>query len=187
MPRLNADTRHPVTFTLNGREVSGLAEPRLLLSDFLRHEIGATGTHVGCEHGVCGACTVQIDGRLARSCLALAVQTHGADVRTVEGLSQDGGRTLSVLQEAFREHHGLQCGFCTPGFLMSLDALLRTRPDASEDDIREVLSGHLCRCTGYAPILTAALAARDRLLAERDASGEDNAPDAGDKETMTHA
>lgn len=165
MPRLNADTRHRVAFTLNGRPVSGQAEPRMLLSDFLRHEIGATGTHLGCEHGVCGACTVQIDGGLARACLALAVQTEGADVRTVEGLSPDAGATLSILQEAFREHHGLQCGFCTPGFLVTLDALFRDDPRASEAHIREMLSGHLCRCTGYAPIIKAALAAQATLLA----------------------
>ncbi len=165
MPRLNADTRHRVAFTLNGGPVSGQAEPRMLLSDFLRHEIGATGTHLGCEHGVCGACTVQIDGGLARACLALAVQTEGADVRTVEGLSPDGGATLSILQEAFREHHGLQCGFCTPGFLVTLDALFRDDPRASEAHIREMLSGHLCRCTGYAPIIKAALAAQETLLA----------------------
>jgi 2-furoyl-CoA dehydrogenase 2Fe-2S iron sulfur subunit len=165
MPRLNADTRYRVAFTLNGRPVSGQAEPRMLLSDFLRHEIGATGTHLGCEHGVCGACTVQIDGGLARACLALAVQTEGADVRTVEGLSPDGGATLSILQEAFREHHGLQCGFCTPGFLVTLDALFRDDPRASEAHIREMLSGHLCRCTGYAPIIKAALAAQATLLA----------------------
>ncbi|MDB5689025.1 MAG: coxS [Sphingomonas bacterium] len=165
MPRLTADRRHPVSFTLNGKRVSGQAEPRMLLSDFLRHEIGATGTHLGCEHGVCGACTVQIDGGLARACLALAVQTEGAEVRTVEGLSPDGGATLSVLQNAFREHHGLQCGFCTPGFLVTLDALFRNEPHASEDRIREMLSGHLCRCTGYAPIIKAALAAQATLLA----------------------
>lgn len=165
MPRLTADTRHRVSLTLNGRPVSGQAEPRMLLSDFLRHEIGATGTHLGCEHGVCGACTVQIDGGLARACLALAVQTDGAAVRTVEGLSPDGGATLSILQDAFREHHGLQCGFCTPGFLVTLDALFRDHPDASEEHIREMLSGHLCRCTGYAPIIKAALAAQAALRA----------------------
>ncbi len=165
MPRLTADTRHPVSFTLNGSTVSGHAEPRMLLSDFLRHEIGATGTHLGCEHGVCGACTVQIDGGLARACLALAVQTEGTEVRTVEGLSPDGGATLSILQEAFREHHGLQCGFCTSGFLVTLDAVFRDDPHASENHIREMLSGHLCRCTGYAPIIKAALAAQAKLLA----------------------
>jgi 2-furoyl-CoA dehydrogenase 2Fe-2S iron sulfur subunit len=162
MPRLSADRRHPVTLKHNGRTVRGEAEPRMSLTDFLRHEIGATGTHVGCEHGVCGACTVLIDGQTARACLALAVQVDGSDVKTVEGLEEKPGR-LGVIQEAFREHHGLQCGFCTPGFLMTLDALFRERPDADEDLIRETLSGHLCRCTGYAPIMRAALAARDRL------------------------
>jgi 2-furoyl-CoA dehydrogenase 2Fe-2S iron sulfur subunit len=157
MPRLIADKRHPVTFTLNGHTVSGDAEPRMLLSDFLRQVLGATGTHVGCEHGVCGACTVQIDGSLTRSCLTLAVQAEGAEVRTVEGLAT--GAELSPLQQSFRKHHGLQCGFCTPGILMSLDALLRDKPDADEAAIREHLSGHFCRCTGYAPILRAALAA----------------------------
>jgi 2-furoyl-CoA dehydrogenase 2Fe-2S iron sulfur subunit len=158
MPRLTAATPHRVRFTLNGRPVSGSAEPRLLLSDFIRHVIGATGTHVGCEHGVCGACTVQIDGVPARSCLTLAVQADGTDIRTVEGLAPAAGR-LSTLQNAFRENYGLQCGFCTPGILMSLDALLRDQPDANEAQIREYLSGHLCRCTGYGSIVKAALAA----------------------------
>ncbi len=158
MPRLNAAALHRVSFTLNGRAVSGQAEPRMLLSDFLRHVLGATGTHVGCEHGVCGACTIQIDGVPARSCLSLAVQAEGADIRTVEGLAPAPDR-LSPLQIAFRENYGLQCGFCTPGILMSLDALLRDRPDATEPEIREFLSGHLCRCTGYVSIVKAALAA----------------------------
>ena len=158
MPRLSAKSQHRVNFTLNGRAVSGHAEPRMLLSDFFRHVLGATGTHVGCEHGVCGACTVQIDGVPARSCLTFAVQVEGADIRTVEGLAPAADR-LSPLQNAFRENYGLQCGFCTPGILMSLDALLRDRPDATEPDIREFLSGHLCRCTGYTTIVKAALAA----------------------------
>jgi 2-furoyl-CoA dehydrogenase 2Fe-2S iron sulfur subunit len=169
MPRLSGDRRHPVSFTLNGRPVSGEAEPRLLLSDFLRHVLGATGTHVGCEHGVCGACTVQVDGRPARACLTLAVQADGADIRTVEGLAPAPDR-LSVLQESFREHHALQCGFCTAGILMSLDALLREQPDAPEAAIREMLSGHLCRCTGYAPIMKAALAAQEKLRAAKEES-----------------
>jgi 2-furoyl-CoA dehydrogenase 2Fe-2S iron sulfur subunit len=164
MPRLTAAARHRVHITLNGRTVEGDAEPRLLLSDFLRHTLGATGTHVGCEHGVCGACTVQIDGEPARACLTLAVQVDGADIRTVEGLAPALDR-LSVLQECFREFHGLQCGFCTPGILMSLDAFLRQHPDASELELREMLSGHLCRCTGYVPILRAALSAQQRLNA----------------------
>ena len=158
MPRLTASSPHRVSFKLNGRAVSGEAEPRMLLSDFIRHVLGATGTHVGCEHGVCGACTVQIDGVPARSCLALAVQVEGADIRTVEGLAPTADR-LSPLQNAFRDNYGLQCGFCTPGILMSLDALLDERPDVSETEIREFLSGHLCRCTGYASIVKAALAA----------------------------
>ena len=165
MPRLSAGRRHTVSFTLNGATVSGEVEPRMLLTDFLRHVIGATGTHVGCEHGVCGACTVQIDGEPARACLTLAVQVQGSDVRTVEGLAPAPDR-LSILQECFREHFGLQCGFCTPGILMSLSALLRDRPRASEEEIRACLAGHLCRCTGYVPILRAALAARQRIEEE---------------------
>ncbi len=154
--------RHAIAFTLNNRPVSVTAEPRTLLVDIIRHGLGATGTHVGCEHGVCGACTVQIDGEPARSCIMLAVQAEGADIRTVESLTPEPGR-LSVLQECFRDHHALQCGFCTPGILMSLDALLRARPDATANEIRVMLGGHLCRCTGYAPILRAALAAQQRL------------------------
>jgi 2-furoyl-CoA dehydrogenase 2Fe-2S iron sulfur subunit len=167
MPRLSAKSQHRVNFTLNGRAVSGHAEPRMLLSDFIRHVLGATGTHVGCEHGVCGACTVQIDGVPARSCLTFAVQVEGADIRTVEGLAPAADR-LSPLQNAFRENYGLQCGFCTPGILMSLDALLRDRPDATEPEIREFLSGHLCRCTGYTTIVKAALAAARQRREEAD-------------------
>jgi 2-furoyl-CoA dehydrogenase 2Fe-2S iron sulfur subunit len=158
MPRLTASLSHRVSLRLNGRTVSGEAEPRMLLSDFIRHVLGATGTHVGCEHGVCGACTIQIDGVPARSCLALAVQVDGSDIRTVEGLAPTADR-LSPLQNAFQENYGLQCGFCTPGILMSLDALLDERPEVDETEIREFLSGHLCRCTGYASIVKAALAA----------------------------
>jgi 2-furoyl-CoA dehydrogenase 2Fe-2S iron sulfur subunit len=166
MPRLTAGSPHRVSFRLNGRAVSGEAEPRMLLSDFIRHVLGATGTHVGCEHGVCGACTVQIDGVPARSCLALAVQVEGADIRTVEGLAPTADR-LSPLQNAFRDNYGLQCGFCTPGILMSLDALLDERPDVSETEIREFLSGHLCRCTGYASIVKAAVAAARQRREDR--------------------
>jgi 2-furoyl-CoA dehydrogenase 2Fe-2S iron sulfur subunit len=162
MPRLAAGARHPVRFELNGRQVAGEAEPRMLLTDFLRHVLGATGTHVGCEHGICGACTIEIDGALARACLTLAVQADGARLRTVEGLAPEPGR-LSVLQEAFRRHHALQCGFCTPGILMSLDGFLRENPDADEAAIRDLLSGHLCRCTGYVPVVAAALDAAQRL------------------------
>jgi 2-furoyl-CoA dehydrogenase 2Fe-2S iron sulfur subunit len=162
MPRLNASTLHPVSFRLNGRDVTVQAESRMLLSDLLRQVVGATGTHVGCEHGVCGACTVQIDGEPVRACLTLAGQIEWADVRTVEALAPSPGR-LSVLQEAFRTNFALQCGFCTAGILMSLDALFAREPDADEDAIRDQLSGHLCRCTGYAPIVKAALAARTSL------------------------
>ena len=162
MPRLSADARHRVAFVLNGRPVEGQAEPRLLLTDFLRHVLGMTGTHVGCEHGVCGACTIEVDGVPARACLMLAVQADGATLRTVEGLAPEPGR-LSVLQQAFRRHHALQCGFCTPGILMSLDYYLRDNPDPQEEDIRIFLTGHLCRCTGYVPIVAAALDAAARL------------------------
>ncbi|MCY3673141.1 MAG: (2Fe-2S)-binding protein [Alphaproteobacteria bacterium] len=141
--------------TVNGEAVDAAAEPRLLLSDFLRHTLGLTGTHVGCEHGVCGACTVLIDGRPARSCLAFAVQCEGAEVVTVEGLEE------GVLHAAFRRHFALQCGFCTDGILMSLSAFLRETPRPTEREVREVLSGHLCRCTGYTPIVAAALDAAD--------------------------
>ncbi|MBS0531911.1 MAG: (2Fe-2S)-binding protein [Proteobacteria bacterium] len=158
MPRLTATKRHAMRFRLNGHPVEGHAEPRMQLADFLRHELGATGTHVGCEHGICGACTVSVDGMLTRACLTLAVQVDGCDVRTVEGLAPEPGR-LSVLQAAFRRHHGLQCGFCTPGILMSLDRYLQTNPNPTENQIRELLSGHLCRCTGYTPIIRAALEA----------------------------
>ena len=162
MPRLNAGETHRVSFTLNGGPVEGDAEPRMLLTDFLRHVLGFTGTHVGCEHGVCGASTIDIDGVPARACLTLAVQSDGCTLRTVEALAPAPGR-LSLLQEAFRRHHALQCGFCTPGILMSLDLYLRSHPDPSESDIRDLLSGHLCRCTGYVPIVAAALDAAQRL------------------------
>jgi 2-furoyl-CoA dehydrogenase 2Fe-2S iron sulfur subunit len=162
MPHLKADIRHRVRLTVNGRNVEADAEPRMLLSDFLRHELALTGTHVGCEHGVCGACTIQINGVPARACLTLAVQADGADIRTVEGLAPEPGR-LSVLQDAFRRHHALQCGFCTAGILMSLDAFLKKQADPSESELREFLSGHLCRCTGYVPILAAAADAAKRL------------------------
>ncbi len=162
MPRLSADARHRIRFELNGRAAEAEAAPRLLLSDFLRHQLGMTGTHVGCEHGVCGACTIEIDGVPARACLTLAVQADGARIRTVEGLAPEPGR-LSVLQDAFRRHHALQCGFCTAGILMSLDFYLRIHPDPDEAALREYLGGHLCRCTGYVPIVAAALDAAKRL------------------------
>lgn len=162
MPHLSATKRHLVRFTLNGRPAAMEVEPRTLLSDALRYGLGATGTHVGCEHGVCGACTITIDGEPARACLTLAVQVEGADVRTVESLAREPNR-LSVLQAAFRRHHALQCGFCSAGILMSLDAFLRACPLPSEEEVREVIAGHLCRCTGYAPIIAAALDAAARL------------------------
>jgi 2-furoyl-CoA dehydrogenase 2Fe-2S iron sulfur subunit len=158
MRRVNKDERTRVAFTLNGRAVSGDAEPRMLLTDFLRHVIGATGTHVGCEHGVCGCCTVLIDGVAQRGCLTLAVQAEGRSVTTVESLAAADG-TLNALQKAFQQHHALQCGFCTPGILMSFTDYLARNPHPTEDEIREVLSGHLCRCTGYAGIVAAVLTA----------------------------
>jgi carbon-monoxide dehydrogenase small subunit len=149
---------HPVAVTVNGRRHERQVEPRLLLSDFLRHELGLTGTHVGCEHGVCGACTVLLDGEAVRSCLLLAVQANGREVTTVEGLTPEPG-TLHPIQQAFWETHGLQCGFCTPGFLMTLVPFLAENPDPSETEIRQALSGNLCRCTGYQHIVDAVLAA----------------------------
>ena len=154
MRRVNRDQTTRVTLTLNGRKLSAEAEPRLLLSDFLRHALGATGTHVGCEHGICGCCTVMIDGVASRSCLTLAVQVEGREVRTVESLAAPDG-ALNPLQQAFRQNHALQCGFCTPGILMSFTVFLARNPHPSEAEIREVLSGHLCRCTGYANIVAA--------------------------------
>jgi 2-furoyl-CoA dehydrogenase 2Fe-2S iron sulfur subunit len=145
-----------VQLQLNGQVRSARCEPRVLLSDFLREQLGATGTHVGCEHGVCGACTVQVDGVAGRACMTLAVQVDGARVDTVEGLCPHDG-PMSDLQEAFRRHHALQCGFCTAGILMSCDDFLRRRPVPSEAEVREMLSGHLCRCTGYTPIVAAVL------------------------------
>jgi aerobic-type carbon monoxide dehydrogenase small subunit (CoxS/CutS family) len=143
----------PVEVTVNGRRYAETVEPRLLLSDFLRHRLGLTGTHVGCEHGVCGACTVRLDGVAVRSCLLLTAQVDGAEIVTVEGLAADGA--LTPLQEAFRRHHALQCGFCTPGILMAADDLLSRETAPSREAITELLSGHLCRCTGYTPIVEA--------------------------------
>ncbi|MBI4293993.1 MAG: (2Fe-2S)-binding protein [Betaproteobacteria bacterium] len=162
MPILKARERTEITITLNGRPATGYAEPRMLLSDFLRQELGATGTHVGCEHGICGACTVRLDGKAVRSCLMLAVQADGRRVDTVEGLAEEGNK-LSVLQEAFRRNHALQCGYCTAGMLMSLDHYLEINPDAKEEQLREVIGGHLCRCTGYAQIVDAAVEAAETL------------------------
>jgi 2-furoyl-CoA dehydrogenase 2Fe-2S iron sulfur subunit len=161
MRRIDRNQRVRIGLTLNGRAVSADAEPRMLLSDFLRHSLGATGTHVGCEHGICGCCTVMIDGAAVRSCLTLAVQAEGRDVRTVESLAAPDG-TLNALQTAFRKHHALQCGFCTPGILMSFTDYLGRNPRPSDAEIRDVLSGHLCRCTGYAGIVAAVKEASDQ-------------------------
>jgi aerobic-type carbon monoxide dehydrogenase small subunit (CoxS/CutS family) len=146
-----------VALTVNGRRYKRYVEPRLLLSDFLRQELSLHGTHVGCEHGVCGACTVLLDGRPARSCLTLAVQADGHELRTVESLAE--GPALHPLQQAFHEHFGLQCGFCTPGILISALFLLEQNPDPTEEEVRAELAGHLCRCTGYTPIVDSILAA----------------------------
>ena len=145
-----------ISVTINGRVFGGDVEPRTLLSDFIRHQAGLTGTHVGCEHGVCGACTVQLDGEPVRSCLLLAVQANGRSVATVEGLAGPDDE-LTPLQQAFNEHHALQCGFCTAGFLMSAEALLRRNPQPTEREVREELAGNLCRCTGYEGIVAAVL------------------------------
>ena len=148
-----------LAFELNGKGVRAEVEPRMTLADCIRHELRQTGTHVGCEHGVCGACTVIVDGAAVRSCLMLAVQAEGARVVTVEGLST--AESLSPLQAAFRKHHALQCGFCTPGMLITAHALLTEEPHADKARIREVLSGNLCRCTGYIPIVEAVYEARE--------------------------
>ena len=166
MRRVNRNERVRVALTLNGRKLAADAEPRTLLCDFLRHALGATGTHVGCEHGVCGACTVLIDGVATRSCLTLAVQAERREVKTVELLAAPDG-TLNPLQQAFRDNHALQCGFCTPGILMSFTDYLSRNPHASEAEIRDVLSGHLCRCTGYAGIVKALKQAASSTLPKR--------------------
>ncbi len=155
-----------VSTRVNGTDYKRVVEPRMLLSDFLRHELGLTGTHVGCEHGVCGACTVLVDGLPMRSCLMFAPQVQGREVSTVEGLASDGD--LHPLQEAFRDAHGLQCGFCTPGILMTLTAFLDAHPAPDEAEIREALSGNLCRCTGYQHIVDAVLA----VVRPRDGEGQ---------------
>jgi carbon-monoxide dehydrogenase small subunit len=154
-----------IAVTVNGRRHERHVEPRLLLSDFIRHQLALYGTHVGCEHGVCGACTVLIDGRPARSCLTLAVQADGHEVETVESLAN--GAALHPLQQAFHEHFGLQCGFCTPGILMAAKFFLEQNPEPTEAQIRAELGGHLCRCTGYAPIVDSILAAASELRARR--------------------
>ena len=154
-------SKKPTRVTVNGKAHARIVESRLTLADFLRYELGLTGTHLGCEHGVCGACTVLVNGRTARSCLMFAVQANGCEVTTVEGLTPENG--LSPLQQAFVDNHGLQCGFCTPGMLVTLTELLRETPDPTEQEVREALTGNLCRCTGYAGIVKAALDAAQRL------------------------
>lgn len=153
--------RTAIALTVNGKPCEGTAEPRTHLADFLRHDLGLTGTHVGCEHGSCGACTIIVDGVAARSCLMLAVQADGSSVETIEGLAQDDA--LNPLQQAFWDRHGLQCGFCTPGILMTLTAYLREDPSPDAETLRVVLSGNLCRCTGYQNIIAAALDAAAQL------------------------
>ena len=153
--------RVEITVSINGLSYTGQVEPRMLLADFLRHELGLTGTHVGCEHGVCGACTILLDGRSARSCLMLAVQADGADLETIEG--QGTIENLGRIQRAFRDHHGLQCGFCTSGFIMTITDMLRHHSLETDEQIREALSGNICRCTGYQHIVQAVRElARDR-------------------------
>jgi len=159
-----AGERATIELTLNGQRRSAQAEPRMLLCDFLRHELQAFGVHVGCEHGVCGACTILVDGRSARSCLMLAVQADGHELLTVEGIAPSPDE-LHPLQQAFHENHGLQCGFCTPGILTTLIEFLRDNPDPTEQEVRIAISGNLCRCTGYQNIVIAALDAAKRLRA----------------------
>ena len=156
MSSFKPSERVEIKLTLNGARVTGQAEPRMLMADFLRESFGATGVHVGCEHGVCGCCTILLNGIAVRSCLALAVQAEGADIKTVESLAESNG-TLNRLQAAFREHHALQCGFCTPGILMSLTDLLSRKPNPTRDEVVSVVGGHLCRCTGYTSIIDAAM------------------------------
>ncbi len=156
-------TARAVSVRVNGELRRGLAEPRLLLSDFIRHELGLTGTHVSCEQGGCGACTVRLDGRIALSCLVLAVQADGSEIGTVEGLAS--GTALHPIQQAFQAKHGLQCGFCTSGMLLATQSLLEANADPSESEIREYLSGNICRCTGYTGIVEAVREAA-RLLEE---------------------
>ena len=162
--------QHTVRLSVNGKAYEREIEPRMTLVDFLRHELGLTGTHAGCEHGVCGACTIIKDGKAVRSCLMLAVQADGAELRTVEGLQDENG--LHPIQEAFIEKHGLQCGFCTPGFLMTTVEFLGDHPDPSDEDIREALGGNLCRCTGYQSIMESVRLAAARLRAGAAAQAE---------------
>jgi carbon-monoxide dehydrogenase small subunit len=157
--------RVPITLTVNGRSISAEVEARMTLADFLREQLGLTGTKLGCEHGVCGSCTVLWDGAAVRSCLVLAAQADGANLTTIEGLAT--GEAMHAVQQAFWEHHGLQCGFCTPGMVLTAVALLEENPDPSEEEIREALSGNLCRCTGYQNIVRAVRAAAEQMQAGR--------------------
>ena len=166
MDLIDASAKRKVRVEVNGKHVEREVEPRVHLGDFLRQGLGLTGTHLGCEHGVCGACTILFDGMTARSCLMLAVQADGHELVTVEGLAP-GPDKLNPLQEAFRDNHGLQCGFCTPGMLTTLTEFLRDNPDPTEQDVRIAISGNLCRCTGYQNIVAAALDAAKRLQAGR--------------------
>ena len=159
--RVAPEQKQRITLTVNGKVRSGLAEPRMLLTDFLRHELQVFGVHVGCEHGVCGACTILVAGRAVRSCTRYAVQMEGAQVTTVEGLADAG--TLNVLQQAFARHHALQCGFCTAGILLSATHFLAKNGTPSEAEVRDMLSGHICRCTGYAGIVAAIMDAAGTL------------------------
>ncbi len=169
MTRFAGDAKHEVRLRVNGKERRACAEPRMLLSDFLRHELRLYGTHVGCEHGVCGACTVLIDGAPQRSCTQYALQADGTDIETVEGLAE--GETLTALQEAFRRHHALQCGFCTAGILMSATRFLRDNRQPTRDEIRDMLSGHICRCTGYHGIVEAIMDAAGSLKSNNNDQG----------------
>jgi carbon-monoxide dehydrogenase small subunit len=162
---------YTIEVTVNGARYQREVEPRLLLSDFLRHELGLTGTHVGCEHGVCGACTILFDGQPVRSCIMLAVQADGHEIQTVESLSEGTRDRLHPLQQAFWEAHGLQCGFCTPGFLMTLVPFLDENPNPTEQQVREAMSGNLCRCTGYQNIVDAVILAADRARSDGEAGG----------------
>jgi aerobic carbon-monoxide dehydrogenase small subunit len=157
---------HTIKLKVNGKDYERTVEGRLTLADFLRHELGLTGTHLGCEHGVCGACTILLDGHTARSCLTFAVQANGHEITTVEALAGANGE-LNILQQAFRDNHGLQCGFCTPGMLMTLTEFLRDNPQPTEPEVRDVLTGNLCRCTGYAGIVAAALDAAQKMQAAK--------------------
>ena len=160
------DNHRIISLTVNGQAYTATVEPRKLLSDCIREDVGLTGTHVGCEHGVCGACTILLDGLSARSCLTLAVQANGHSITTVEGLAP-GPDKLNPLQEAFRDNHGLQCGFCTPGMLITLTEFLRDNPNPTEQEVRIAISGNLCRCTGYQGIVNAALDAAKRLQGQK--------------------